>query len=55
MLNCLTVNGRFGALRFDIVQRCLTYEYLPRTAAKVALTDIRAQHPDATGPGQQMK
>jgi hypothetical protein len=26
------------------------YEYLPRTDANLALTDIRAQHPDATGP-----
>jgi hypothetical protein len=25
-------------------------EYLPRTVANLALTDIRAQHPDATGP-----
>jgi hypothetical protein len=37
-------------LHFDIVGRFLTYEYLPRTAANIALTDIRAQHPDATGP-----
>jgi hypothetical protein len=26
------------------------FEYLPRTDDNVALTDIRAQHPDATGP-----
>jgi hypothetical protein len=32
------------------VMRYLTFEYLPRTAANLALTDIRAQHPDATGP-----
>jgi hypothetical protein len=32
------------------VERILTYEYLPRTAANLALTDIRAQHPNATGP-----
>lgn len=38
---------RFGALHFDVVTRYLTYEYLPRTAANLALTDIRAQHPDA--------
>jgi hypothetical protein len=37
-------------LRFHVVERYLTYEYLPRTAANLALTDIRAQHPDATGP-----
>ena len=35
--------------RFDIVTRYLTYEpNLPRTAANLALTDIRAQHPGAT-------
>jgi hypothetical protein len=32
------------------VTRYLTFEYLPRTAANLALTDIRAQHPNATGP-----
>jgi hypothetical protein len=31
-------------------ERYLAYEYLPRTDANRALTDIRAQHPDATGP-----
>jgi hypothetical protein len=31
-------------------ERYLTFEYLPRTAANLALTDIRAQHPGATGP-----
>ncbi len=32
-----------------MVTRFLTYEpLLPRTAANLALTDIRAQHPDAT-------
>jgi hypothetical protein len=36
--------------RFDVVLNYLTFEYLPRTVANVALTDIRAQHPDATGP-----
>jgi hypothetical protein len=36
--------------RLQIVTRTLTYEYLPRTAANLALTDIRAQHPQATGP-----
>jgi len=39
-----------GVFRFDVVVRYLTFEYLPRTAANVALTDIRAQHPDAKGP-----
>jgi hypothetical protein len=34
--------------RFDVVRRYLTFEYLPRTPANVALADIRAQHPDAT-------
>lgn len=34
----------------QIVIRYLTYEYLPRTAANLALTDIRAQHPNAVGP-----
>jgi hypothetical protein len=32
------------------VQDFLTYEYLPGTHANRALADIRAQHPDATGP-----
>jgi hypothetical protein len=40
--------GRFIRLRF--VGRFLAYEYLPRTAENLALTDIRAQHPDATTP-----
>ena len=34
----------------DIVSSYRTFEYLPRTAANLALTDIRAQHPDASGP-----
>jgi hypothetical protein len=33
-------------LRGDVT-RITTYEYLPRTAANLALTDIRAQHPHA--------
>ena len=37
-------------LRLHVVERYLKYEYLPRTAANRALTDIRAQHPEATGP-----
>jgi hypothetical protein len=36
--------------RLHLVVRHLTFEYLPRTAANLALTDIRAQHPNATGP-----
>ena len=35
-------------LRFDIVWRYSAIEYLPRTEVNLALTDIRAQHPDAT-------
>ena len=31
-----------------VVDRYLTYEYLSRTAANLALTDIQSQHPDAT-------
>jgi hypothetical protein len=30
-----------------VVDRYLTFEYLPRTEANLALTDIRAQHPNA--------
>ena len=33
------------------VVRFLTFEYLPRTPANLALTDIRAQHPDAIETG----
>jgi hypothetical protein len=36
--------------QFTIVARYLTFEYLPRTAANVALADIVAQHPKAGGP-----
>jgi hypothetical protein len=36
--------------RADVVVRYLTYEYLPRTGANLALADIRAQHPNAIGP-----
>jgi hypothetical protein len=35
-------------VRFRTVARIVTYEYLPRNAANLALTDIRAQHPNAT-------
>jgi len=34
--------------RIDVVDRYLRFEYLPRTEANLALTDIRAQHPNAT-------
>jgi hypothetical protein len=34
--------------RFDTVVQMRTFEYLPRTRANLALTDIRAQHPTAT-------
>jgi hypothetical protein len=37
-------------IRSRAVVRFSTFEYLPRTAANLALTDIRAQHPNATGP-----
>lgn len=39
-----------AGLWHEVVIRYLTYEYLPRTAANLALTDIRAQHPNAVGP-----
>jgi hypothetical protein len=40
-----------GVVRFRMVKRFLTYEYLPRTKANLALTSIRAQHPTAAvGP-----
>ena len=34
-----------------VVIRYLTFEYLPRTGASLALTDIEAQHPNATTTG----
>jgi hypothetical protein len=34
-----------------VVMRIVTYEYLPRTDANLALTDIQAQHPNATVAG----
>jgi hypothetical protein len=37
-------------VRLHVVMHTLTFEYLPRTPANLALTDIRAQHPNATGP-----
>ena len=41
-------NPEFRGVRS--VVRFLTFEYLPRTDANIALTDIRAQHPNAVGP-----
>ena len=47
--------GRAGpiheVLPLHVVVRYLAYEYLPRTASNLALTDIRAQHPNATVSG----
>ena len=40
--------GRATPIRSHLVMRFRTYEYLPRTAANLALTDIHAQHPTAT-------
>lgn len=37
-------------LRLRVVVHFAAYEYLPRTAENLALTDIRAQHPGATTP-----
>ncbi len=42
--------GGVRAVRYRSVTRYLTFEYLPRTAANLALTDIHAQHPNAVGP-----
>ena len=39
-----------GNTRFDSVVGYLVYEYLPGSPANRALADIRAQHPNATGP-----
>jgi len=40
----------YSHVRARNVTRYLTFEYLPRTDANRRLTDIRAQHPNATGP-----
>jgi hypothetical protein len=37
-------------VRVHLVTRYLAFEYLPRTAANLALTNVHAQHPNATGP-----
>src|SRR5215207_8217876 len=34
--------------QIHVADRYLTFEYLPRNSANLALADIRAQHPDAT-------
>lgn len=41
---------RRPVVRLHSVMHFLTFEYLPRTAANLALTNIQAQHPNATGP-----
>ena len=38
------------SIRLRVVVHFVAYEYLPRTAENLALTDIRAQHPIATTP-----
>lgn len=40
----------YSQVGFRDVMRYSVFEYLPRTAANLALTDIHAQHPNATGP-----
>jgi hypothetical protein len=40
----------YSHVRVRDVMRYLRFEYLPRTAANLALTNIQAQHPNATGP-----
>jgi hypothetical protein len=45
-----SVRGGRPVVSFRFVDRFLIFEYLPRTAANLALTDIRARHPNATGP-----
>jgi hypothetical protein len=45
----IAVPGR-PVVRLHFVTRYLTFEYLARTGANLALTDIEAQHPNATGP-----
>lgn len=37
-------------VRLRVVVHFVAYEFLPRTAENLALTDIRVQHPDATTP-----
>jgi hypothetical protein len=43
-------SSSYRQVRARDVTRYLTFEYLPRTAANLALTNIHAQHPNATGP-----
>lgn len=49
------LQGRSLTWQFKVVTRYLTFEYLPRTAANLALTDIVAQHPNADGPFQKKR
>jgi hypothetical protein len=43
-------HSSYSHVRVRDATRYLTFEYLPRTAANLALANIRAQHPNATGP-----
>ena len=52
---CTSAGGRVTTWQFKVVARYLTFEYLPRTAANLALTDIVAQHPNAGGPFQKKR
>jgi len=54
----ISFDGGVHVVRVELNIRYLTYEYLPRTAANLALTNIRAQHPNAClkdfwGPGSK--
>jgi hypothetical protein len=42
--------GSCPVVSFRFVERFVIFEYLPRTAANLALADIRTQHPNAKGP-----
>jgi hypothetical protein len=42
--------SHYSAVGVRDVTRYLTFEYLPRTTANLALSNIRAQHPSAIGP-----
>jgi hypothetical protein len=42
-----TATSEGTTAQFGVVDRYLDFEYLPRTVANLALTDIQAQHPDA--------
>jgi hypothetical protein len=51
----VSLGARQRNWQFKIVARYLTFEYLPRTAANLALADIVAQHPNAGGPFQKKR